>query len=603
MGTPPGSSWRDALTRSRALLPQLVIYDLAFKLLWLSVLAPAGAWVLDRLIERSGALAVTNTEIIGFLISPPGIAFLVLTVAFSLTASLAELSGLVAISAAPGDEPRRWIQALTRTILDLPKLASTALAAAGIALVAALPLAAIAAAAHAALLGAHDINWYLSERPPALWAAAGIGVLLALLAAAMLAVALVRWSLVVPVVQNERLSGRAALRRSRQLVATQRARATRLVLGWIGGSLLVTALILGALRWFGSGMLGLADGADARIAIAAIWLGLLAIAGTLLSFIAFSGYGILVSRLYDDLAESPARIAAPSAAHPRLGPRFALALLGVVVVVSALMVHRQIEALELGRSVSVTAHRGSSAKAPENSLSAIRQAIADRADFAEIDVQESADGELVLLHDSDLMRVAGLPRKIWEVDYAEIRDLDAGSWFSPEFAAERIPTLDQAIETARGRIALNIEIKLNGHDQRLAEAVAETVAAAGFAEQCIITSLDRDALARVRQSAPQLVIGQIVTVAVGDPRRLDLDLLSMESAQATPAAVRANRAAGLETHVWTVNDRAGMERMIARGIDNIITDEPELLRSLIDERAGRSDVELLLLALSTQLKH
>jgi hypothetical protein len=101
---------------------------------------------------------------------------------------------------------------------------------------------------------------------------------------------------------------------------------------------------------------------------------------------------------------------------------------------------------------------------------------------------------------------------------------------------------------------------------------------AGFTERCIITSLNQAGLARVRQLAPEIRIGQIVTVAVGDVTKLDVDLLSMSLDQVTPARVRANRKAGLATHVWTVNQPADMARMLDYGVDNIITDEPAKLK-------------------------
>ena len=596
--------WRGTLARMRATLPQLLLYDLAFKSLTFALLAPAGAWVLERLVARSGDLAVTNNDILSFLLTPAGIVFVLLGLGLLLTSVLAELAGLILIGGADTPRVYGWFSALKATVRDLPLLAATALVAAILMVLAALPLAALIAWTYSTLLSAHDINWYLAERPPAFWIAAVIGAVLATVSLAILALALVRWSLAIPVIQSEGLWGRAALKRSWQLVGRRPWRVARLVLAWIGATLLVSALVLAALRWLGSTLLGLFAGADAQIAIAALWLGLLAIGAALLSFIAFTGYGLVVSRLYAELTDQPpaAAVAASDVAWG-IGPWSVAATLALVLVVSAIAVHGLIDDLKLGRSVAVTAHRGSSAKAPENSLSAIRQAIADGADFAEIDVQETADGALVLLHDTDLMRVTGLPRKIWEVDYSEIRDLDAGSWFSPEFDSERIPTLSQAIETARGQIDLNIELKYNGHDQRLAEAAIETVHNAGFSDHCIITSLNRDALTTVRRIAPGLRIGQIVTVAVGDPRRLDLDLLSMEASQATPAAVRANRAAGLQTHVWTVNTREAMERMIERGVSNIITDDPALLRSVIAERATRSDGELLLLALAARLRN
>lgn len=125
---------------------------------------------------------------------------------------------------------------------------------------------------------------------------------------------------------------------------------------------------------------------------------------------------------------------------------------------------------------------------------------------------------------------------------------------------------------------------------------------ADFAERCIITSLSQQGLARVRELAPELRIGQIVSVAVGDTRKLDVDLLSMNLHQVTAKRVRANRRAGLQTHVWTVNDPADMARMLDYGVDNLITDEPAQLRAMITERAKLSDAELLLLSLGRALR-
>ena len=81
--------------------------------------------------------------------------------------------------------------------------------------------------------------------------------------------------------------------------------------------------------------------------------------------------------------------------------------------------------------MTITAHRGSSMAAPENTLAAIARAIEDGADYAEIDVQETADGTVVVIHDTDLKRITGLAEKIWDVTYDEVRELDFGSWFSP----------------------------------------------------------------------------------------------------------------------------------------------------------------------------
>jgi glycerophosphoryl diester phosphodiesterase len=598
-------TWSRTLVLLKAALPQLVLYDLVFKIVQLALLAPLGAWLLDRLIAQSGALAVTNADLADYLSGPTGIVFLVATLTLLLTSTFAEQSGLVRIAAA-ADAGRRmhWLDALQLTLADLPRLLHTALAQAALVVLGALPLAALAVLTYRSLLTAHDINWYLTERPPALWAALAIGGVIGAIGLGLLAWVIVRWSLALPATLNESVSGLSALRRSRDLVRAQWRRVARLTLGWIVVSVGVTAAVLLGLRLLAGLVLAPFTSIEAQVALTSVWLVIVTLTATLLGFVAFAGYSAILARLYEEAAGAPALPAAPvlASTNPRVTLRRAVVALSVMVGVATYAAVDTLNDLGIGRETAVTAHRGSSATAPENSLSAIRQAISDGADFAEIDVQETADGVLVLLHDSDLMRVVGLPRPIWEVTYDEIRDLDAGSWFSPDFADERIATLEQALDVARGRIGLNIELKFNGHDRQLAEGVARAVRTAGMAKRCVITSLSREGLASVRRIDPGLKIGQIVTVAIGDPRRLDVDLLSMEATRATPAAVRANRQAGLETHVWTVNERAQMQRMLERGVSNIITDRPAMLRELLDERSDHSDGELLLLALAGRLR-
>jgi len=238
------------------------------------------------------------------------------------------------------------------------------------------------------------------------------------------------------------------------------------------------------------------------------------------------------------------------------------------------------------RRVEITAHRGSSASAPENSLSALRQAIADGADWAEVDVQETADGVLVLLHDTDLKRVARCDASVWELGFAEIRALDAGSWFSPACAGEPIASLAEALDLARGRLGLNLELKDNGHERRLPEAAVALIGERALPGRGIITSASPALLRRVRAAAPEIPIGLVVTAPGQDAGDLRLDLVSLDARLVTPERVRANRAAGLATHVWTVNDPAEMRRMIALGVDNLITDHPALLRRILADRPG-----------------
>jgi glycerophosphoryl diester phosphodiesterase len=269
-----------------------------------------------------------------------------------------------------------------------------------------------------------------------------------------------------------------------------------------------------------------------------------------------------------------------------------------MTISSAFIIYR----IDLHHQVAVTAHRGSSKDAPENTLSAIRRAIDDGADFAEIDVQETADGVIVLLHDTDLKRIAGVNRKIWQSTYPEIKSLDAGSWFSPEFKGEHIPTLAEAIALSRDKIKLNIELKFNGHEKHLVESVVKIIRDHNFGSQCVITSLDYAGLRKAKQLNPDLKTGFIIAKSIGNMFRVDTDFLSLDSGIVNADVIAAARKRKKQVHVWTVNKPGSMSYFINLGVDNIITDYPAKLVAVIKERASLDDVEKFLLVAADMLK-
>jgi glycerophosphoryl diester phosphodiesterase len=230
-------------------------------------------------------------------------------------------------------------------------------------------------------------------------------------------------------------------------------------------------------------------------------------------------------------------------------------------------------------------------------MSAVRQAIADNADFAEIDVQTTADGEVVVLHDGDLMRMAGDSRRLRDLTLAETKEVDVGKKFSGKFVGERIPTLTEVIGLARGKIQLNIELKYNWPDPELADKVVELLRHEDFLTSCIITSLDAAALAKVQRLAPELRVGQIVTASVGNVTGLPGQILSVNKRAANRRFIQRARTAGKEVHVWTLNQAGDMLLMIERGAHNLITDYPDVAVRLLRKRAKLSDGEKLALSL------
>ena len=238
----------------------------------------------------------------------------------------------------------------------------------------------------------------------------------------------------------------------------------------------------------------------------------------------------------------------------------------------------------------VTAHRGSSRRAPENTLAALETAIDEMADFAEIDVQTTSDGVVVLCHDLNLKRLAGVNRRLGSMTYSQVRELDVGCSFGGEFAGERIPTLEEALLTCKGRIKLNIELKNIGDDSDLPEQVVKLIQEHEMEEQCVITSVKLGYLERVKACAEEIHTGYILPAAYGKYYENDaFDFISIRSSFVTPGLVEKVHERGKAVHVWTVNRKGEMEQMRALGVDNVITDYPTLaMEVMYREEAAES---------------
>ena len=238
----------------------------------------------------------------------------------------------------------------------------------------------------------------------------------------------------------------------------------------------------------------------------------------------------------------------------------------------------------LDQRVEVTAHRGYSAEYPENTTVAFRGAIEIQADWIELDVQETADGEVIVMHDSNLKRTTGMDRNTWEVTWEEIKDLDNGSWFDPMYREIRIPTLAQVLELAHGKIKLNIEIKPTGHEKHLEESVAALLEEYHMTDSCVVSSMKYESLEKVKQANPEIQTAYITSVSYGNFTELEYaDGYSVESMMLTQRFVNQAHRAGKAVYVWTVNSEDRLEQVISMGVDNVVTDDPVMARQLIYE--------------------
>ena len=585
-----GSAWKAATG--------FLLYNAALD--W-ALLSPLIAWGLEAIVRSSGAVAITNADLTGFALSLPGIAFLfaVGTVQLALFRIRAGGLTLLAAEVAAGRRPRFW-DVVGGNIHRLPAFFLLSLLQTAAVLATVAIFVGLLAGIYGGLLGGHDINYYLKEQPREWW----IAVLLAGALGALFALGLLwltaRWLFAVPLVILGNLRPLEALRMTWRATRGDSIGLVRVFGLWWTGVAILSAT-LSALGWFlAKPLFGWAGYSPGRVlAVVAVVLVTAFTTGTAIGAVGLGVHQFMVTRmsLRHRLRTRERTVPIIPLGARRLAVALALAALLVILAISAVANWLELAQRNIVESVKVTAHRGSSARAPENTLSAVREAITDGADFAEIDVQTTADGKVVVFHDGDLMRMAGDSRRLRDLTLLQAKELDIGKKFNAEFLGERIPTLAEVIRLSRGRIQLNIELKYNRPDPTLAGKVVELLRREAFLTNCIVTSLDPAALADVQRLAPELKVGQIVTASVGNVTRLPGQILSVNKRAATRRFIQQARTAGKEVHVWTLNQAGEMLVMIERGAHNLITDHPDVAVRLLRERAELSDAEKLALSL------
>jgi len=260
-----------------------------------------------------------------------------------------------------------------------------------------------------------------------------------------------------------------------------------------------------------------------------------------------------------------------------------LATLSVVAIVLMTLFNILIMLMPMpSGDLGITAHRGSSLKAMENSTAAIEYAITDGADYVEIDVQETEDGVIILTHDTNLNRLLGVDEEVWAMTAYEIQEYDIISTIEGDESPGPMPTLKEVIDLTKGKIKLNIEIKPHGYEQNMIENLVKMIEEEGILEQCVVTSLDYGVLEDVEALNNQIKTGYIMFLVLGNPMEYDVDFFSVESSQVTEKLVEIAHDNGREVHVWTVNDVDEMLVLSSIEVDNIITDIPEELKAGLD---------------------
>ncbi len=240
-----------------------------------------------------------------------------------------------------------------------------------------------------------------------------------------------------------------------------------------------------------------------------------------------------------------------------------------------------------GYSALVTAHRGASQDAPENTLASFTRALEAGADLVEFDVHVSADGDVIVLHDEKVDRTTDGSGEVHRLATKALRELDAGSWFSDAYAGERVPTLDETLDLLRGRAVPLIEVKVKRKRSKDAgERIVACLRRHGMLEGAVVICRELERAREVQTASPATPVAYLTYTKrqARGAAKLSLvggvDLYWKSLSLKLIADLRARP--GFFLTPWTVNRRVDQERLLAMGVETLITDCPGALRDLIE---------------------
>lgn len=551
-----------ALVRSHG--AALLGVAVAYQALLICAVGPlsTAAWA-GAIAAATGSAAAVNSSLVSLLASPVSLLLLGSSLLVTVTAQvLAAGAGVFVVLDGLGS-----VTAIRAALHRLAGLLSIALWRYALMALFSLPPVVLALLAYVAFFGVRDPVAAYARAPQTI---VGIGAALAVTLVVLWAYASVRWAFASAAFVDHGHRGRAALRRSRELT---RGRWPALAAGI--AALSTGAVLVGVVaRQLAVGAAG-ALGPDAGLTALGLLFGfsfMLSLTWVLALFVAINA---LVLAAYCDASDRAP--AAPEAL--RVGRRtwtiaalvaIAAAAVGAVGVLWALVLSANpVDPAQ----VELIAHRAGEAHAPENTLAAVRRARSDRADRLEFDVQRTADGSIVVVHDADLVRLSGQDVSIAESTLRQVQSVDIGK-------GERVPTLGAFLDAA-GDMPLALEIKTHPKDEQTTREVVALLKRRGAVPKTVVMSLDPELTALAHTIEPKLATADLVSVAVGEMYLLPSEVIAPSDSLLSSNLVFLAHAAGKRVWVWAVDDEALLREAVVRGVDGVIvSDIPAARRAL-----------------------
>ncbi|MGL4848350.1 MAG: glycerophosphoryl diester phosphodiesterase membrane domain-containing protein [Clostridium sp.] len=580
---------RESLENFKVNLGQVVIFEMAYRILTMFILIPINYFILEYFIKNTGVDVISNKEILKFSLTKEGIFCIGILLIISFLMVFFEIGALTYIGVK--SHRKEKVKLLEGVVNSFNILKDTI----GFSII---PLIIIVGFVGpwfsmgmcSSLIKEFTIPPFVTiELSKTLGGKILYGIIIV-----VLILLLLRWILAIPTIAIEKVRGKKALKKSYKMYKKNRIGLLSSIIFWEIGIGILRGLLFGGITLFGiviGNMLG-----DTTFKAKVFLIFMITIFTVIYVIVSLLYTGLftqfLISIYYrlrsEDCIERKFIEKVnynEKKAYTRIEKIKRIIPVIIVILFAGVTIYNLNSVNirgKINKEVEITAHRGSS-NAPENTMAAVKEAVKEGADYAEIDVMTTKDNEVVLFHDKTLKRIDGTNRKIKEMDLDEVSEVDAGSYYSNAYKGEKIPTLEEILKESKGKIKLNIELKPMKDNDKLVEEVVELIKKYNMEDDVVISSIDYKSLEETERLAPELKTGFVLLAMAGDIGLYNVDFVSVESSRISQSLVYAFKALGKEVHVFTVNNDNLAEKMIYDGVDNIITDKVQAIKNTIED--------------------
>ncbi|WP_459502524.1 glycerophosphoryl diester phosphodiesterase membrane domain-containing protein [Bacillus sp. C1] len=561
----------------------VLAFQIVYKLIAAVILIPLFGRLFNKLLYWGGYANATNDELIAFLKTPYGIAVILFLSILALFLIFTEFAVLIIISYFANKRQKVKLRPiLYKTVTYLPSLFTYCLP--GFILYAVVLLPLLSLGYQSALIPEISIpNFITGELLKTTMGQIGYYTFFAVVVYLN-----IRWIFVLPIIVLEEKKFRTAARKSAKLVHGNFFKVVLFLVGFLIAVGIVFLLFMGLYLLGLWGVYEFTNPSGTFALVAESTLSVFSISALyVFSFIVTPFYIMALTELYlrkasvgEVLLEEGldySKVKAEKSFFKKHRFKFIAVYVVGVLILGMVVAFIVTFVTNSYKDPIIMAHRGYVSKGVENTKESVQGAIDAKADYAEIDVLQTKDGKLAVIHDLKLKRLANANVQVSDVTMDELQKLT----LSQDGFTGKISTLDEIIKLAKNKIKLNIELKLHGNEKDFVKKVLKTIKENDFEKQCVIQTLHYPLIKEVKRENLDIKVGYILFASRANLKYVQADFYVAEEYMLNESLVQSARKLNKPIYVWTVNDMENLRKYYKLNVDGIITDYPEDARESI----------------------